>query len=161
MKYAETLSKHQAEISQTKKEMQVSAASRLHQIHANTAGGSRCSSAKHSLQAVDVNPQGMLKAQAQSSTACSSINMCLPRVRCKAHDMLSTACSAQQTRADAPSRVRALASAGLAIYAGNHWGMPCTVGLSRLDQIMLSTACSAQRAQHTSAPLPICSMRRQ
>ncbi len=38
------------------------------------------------------------------------------------------------TRADAPSRGRALASAGL---AGNHWGMSGTLGLSRLNEIKL------------------------
>ncbi len=35
------------------------------------------------------------------------------------------------TRANAPSRGRALASAG---FAGNHQGMPGTIGLSRLNQ---------------------------
>ncbi len=32
---------------------------------------------------------------------------------------------------DAPSRGRALASAGVKVYAGNHQGMPCTVGQSQ------------------------------
>ncbi len=36
------------------------------------------------------------------------------------------------TRADAPSWGRALASAAFAIYAGNHQGMPCTIGLAGL-----------------------------
>jgi len=43
----------------------------------------------------------------------------------------------------------ALASAGFVIYAGNHRGMPCTTGLSRLDQIMLSTACAAYQCTAT------------
>ena len=74
------------------------------------------------------------------------INKCLPRVRCKARSMLSTAYSEQQTRADAPSWGRVITSAGFAIYAGKHWGKPCTVRLSRLNQIK---SCSAQHAQHS------------
>ena len=35
---------------------------------------------------------------------------------------------------DGPSRGRALASAGMKVYAGNHWGMPCTLGQTRLNQ---------------------------
>ena len=34
----------------------------------------------------------------------------------------------------APSWGRALASAGFVIYAGNHWGVPCTISLSRPNQ---------------------------
>jgi hypothetical protein len=37
------------------------------------------------------------------------------------------------TRANGPSRDRALALAGMYICAGNHQGMPCTLGRSRLD----------------------------
>jgi len=32
----------------------------------------------------------------------------------------------RNTSADAPSWGRALALAGMYVYAGNHWGMPCT-----------------------------------
>ena len=38
------------------------------------------------------------------------------------------------TGADAPSVGKACASAATAIYAGNHRGMPCILGLSRLNQ---------------------------
>jgi len=41
----------------------------------------------------------------------------------------------QLTRADAPSWGRALALAGMYVYAGNHWGMPCTLGQSQLKLI--------------------------
>ncbi len=37
------------------------------------------------------------------------------------------------TRANAPARGRALALAGMCIYAGNHQGMPCALGQSRLN----------------------------
>ena len=43
-------------------------------------------------------------------------------------------------RADAPAWGRALASAGSVTYAGNHWGMPCTLGLSGLNQITAWTS---------------------
>ena len=36
------------------------------------------------------------------------------------------------TRADAPSWSRALASAGFVIYAGKHQGVPCTIRLAGL-----------------------------
>ena len=46
-----------------------------------------------------------------------------------------TACIAwETTTADAPSWGRALASA---FYAGNHWGMPCTIGQSQLNHFNL------------------------
>jgi len=79
------------------------------------------------------------------------INVCLSRVRCKARCMLSTGCSEQQKRANAPSWGGAFASAGFVIYADNHRDIFCTIGLSRPNQIMLSTACSAQRAYQCSA----------
>ena len=36
----------------------------------------------------------------------------------------------QHTRANGPLWSRALASAGTKIYAGNHWGMPSTIGIT-------------------------------
>ncbi len=45
------------------------------------------------------------------------------------------------TRAGAPSWGRALASAGLVIYVGNHQGMPCTAGLSGLNQNACDAPC--------------------
>ncbi len=36
--------------------------------------------------------------------------------------------ASQHSRADAPSRLRALASAGMKITC--HWGVPCTIGIT-------------------------------
>ncbi len=40
----------------------------------------------------------------------------------------------ETTRADAPSWGRALALAGMPLYAGNHRGMSCTIGQSQSHQ---------------------------
>ncbi len=50
------------------------------------------------------------------------------------HAHLQTRLYMLTTRVDAPSRGRALASAKIYIPAGNHRGMPCTLGQSRLNQ---------------------------
>ena len=53
-------------------------------------------------------------------------------------------------RADVPSWGRALASAECVIYAGNHWGMPCTIGLFRLINRHV-TSISDMHEQHCFA----------
>ncbi len=50
--------------------------------------------------------------------------------------MQTTEARIQDTRADAPSWGRALALAQMYFYASNHWGMPCTLGRSQLNQRM-------------------------
>ncbi len=77
------------------------------------------------------------EAKKASSVAATSCALLLAGT-CNSTPFQLMMSSSHNTRVDAPSWSRALTSAGLVIYAGNHWGMPYLIGLSGSNQNVIS-----------------------